>query len=105
MNAMIELLHTNVALNGMKDRPEIKVELLDWCVFWMQFAVHVAEYPQGKPGPGGDSPEADRYHLRGRLCVLRACLPVAREDLDRPHRRQHGGLLLLQEAKKSKPHR
>jgi hypothetical protein len=44
MDAMIELLHNNVALNGMKDRPEIKVELLDWCVFsGCNCAIHVAE--------------------------------------------------------------
>ncbi|KAA8907838.1 putative methyltransferase-domain-containing protein [Sphaerosporella brunnea] len=30
MEAMIELLHINVALNGLQDRSEIKIELLDW---------------------------------------------------------------------------
>jgi len=33
MDAMIDLIHKNIALNGLQKVPELKVELLDW---WAQ---------------------------------------------------------------------
>ena len=32
MDVMIELIHKNIALNGLQKVPELKVELLDWWV-------------------------------------------------------------------------